>query len=232
LYWIQKYIDPSFHPQTHGGKRHEKFDNITRNMIRIALWDILERFPLGTIPFFQEKLRELNFDVSYDDIRTVFESWNWSWKIPTMIQLQKFTSENLEYYFNFAIGVRDISLIKMKWLDEAHFMPSRLLKGHRVWNSKSERAIIVDKSNSLSISFSATALLSLDESHPVILDFREDTNTQFDFLRFVLYILENDYLKDGDYFFMDSARIHGADATWEIFFGLLQAKKCTSDLDS
>jgi transposase len=37
-------------------------------------------------------------------------------------------------------------------------------------------------------------------------------------------LLDNEHLTNGDYLFLDSARIHGADATWELIFGLLSSK--------
>jgi len=193
-------------------------------LLRAALWDLLERFPLGTIPFFVRKLQKLEYPVEYYDVRRIFESWNWSWKIPGVQQLHKYTPSNIEYYFTFAVAIRFLPLVKLKWLDEAHIMPSHLLKGHRVWGPRNERSIIVNGSSSLTSSFSLTALMTLEESHPIIVDLREDTNTQFDFLRFLLYLLDNNHLQEGDYFLMDSARIHGADATWDVVYGLLESK--------
>jgi len=223
-YWVEKFFSPSFHSQRHGGFRHQKFDNVTQSLIHAALWDLLERFPLGTIRFFVKKLRKLKFAVVYSDVRKIFNSWNWSWKIPGVQQLHKYTPSNVEYYFTFAVGIRFLPLIHLKWLDEAHIMPSHLLKGHHVWGPRNERSIIINSASSLSSSFSLTALMTLDESHPIVLDLRTDTNTQFDFLRFMLYLLKNNHLKEGDYFLMDSARIHGADATWEIVNGLLKSR--------
>ena len=129
LYWIQKFFCPNFHPKSHGGHHWQKFNNAISNSIWIALWDILQQFPLGTIPFFVKKLQSLDFNVSYDDVRKIFASWNWSWKIPGVQQLLKYTPANIEYYFTFAVFIQYIPLMKMKWLDEAHIMPSHLLKG-------------------------------------------------------------------------------------------------------
>jgi hypothetical protein len=61
------------------------------------------------------------------------------------------------------------------------------LLGHRVWSTKGERSIIIN-SEPLTKSFSLTALMSLDESHPVILDLREQSNTQVISKNFVVII--------------------------------------------
>lgn len=127
-YWLKRFLSPT-PTHSHGGCRHEKFSKTIRNVIRIALWDIVQQFPLGTVPFFTGKLEELGFGVSVSDVRAIFNAWNWSWKIPGVIQLLKYTPENLEYYFTFAVAIRYVPLIKMKWLDEAHIKPSHLMKG-------------------------------------------------------------------------------------------------------
>ena len=79
-------------------------------------------------------------EISYENIRSIFRAWNWSWKgkikslllilsVPSVQQLLKFTPTNLEYYFTFAIAIRTYPLEKLRYLDEAHFVPAHLLKG-------------------------------------------------------------------------------------------------------
>ncbi len=53
--------------------------------------------------------------------------------VPAVQQLQKYTPENLKYYFMYAVGVRSLPLDKLKFLDEAHFVPSHLLKGKFIY---------------------------------------------------------------------------------------------------
>jgi hypothetical protein len=50
------------------------------NVIQLILWNLLLRFSLGNIPFFQKEFRKLALDVSYFDIQSIFQAWNWSWK--------------------------------------------------------------------------------------------------------------------------------------------------------
>ena len=61
LYWLKKFVDTSFHPLSHGGKRREKFDKLTKNFIRTILWDTFTKFPLGNVAFFTNELVELFF---------------------------------------------------------------------------------------------------------------------------------------------------------------------------
>jgi len=57
------------------------------------------------------------------------------------------------------------------------FSFTNYLLGHRVWGPKGEKSKVVS-ATSLGSSFSLTALMALNESMPVILDLRENTNTQ------------------------------------------------------
>jgi len=80
-------------------------------------------------------------------------------------------------------------LERLKFLDEAHIVPSHLLKGmyirfiqihslgHRVWGPKGEKSRIIS-ANSLGSSFSLTALMSLNEESPITLSIRTESNTQ------------------------------------------------------
>jgi hypothetical protein len=63
----------------------QKWSSIMCNLFRVILWDLLQRFSLGNIPFFQKILLEMEFFVSYDDIRSIFRAWNWSWKDKLLI---------------------------------------------------------------------------------------------------------------------------------------------------
>jgi hypothetical protein len=45
-------------------------------------------------------------------------------------QILKYTSENMKYYFTYAVGIQELPLSKLKFLDEAHFVPSHLLNGN------------------------------------------------------------------------------------------------------
>jgi hypothetical protein len=39
------------------------------------------------------------------------------------------------------------------------------------------------------------------------------SNSKYNFLHFILFFFEENHLVEGDYFFLDSARIHGRNAT-------------------
>jgi hypothetical protein len=74
-YWIRRFFDFSFHANSHGGHRFQKFMPSEQNLLRITLWDLINRYNLGTVPFFTKKLQGLNFNVTADDVRAIFLSW-------------------------------------------------------------------------------------------------------------------------------------------------------------
>jgi transposase len=66
-------------------------------------------------------------------------------------------------------------------------------------------------------------MTTLSSSIPVVIDLRQDSNTQFDFLRFLLYLIENKHLTAGDVLVCDNASVHVADETTDVILDLLDA---------
>ncbi len=69
----------------------------------------------------------------------------------------------------------------------------------------------------LDAAYSMTMLVKyLDDDStevPVVLDIREDTNTQWDFCTFLIFALEHSHLKAGDYLVLDNAAVHVGEKT-------------------
>ena len=58
-------------------------------------------------------------------------------------------------------------------------------------------------------SYSVTALVSLNEKTSVVMSTpRKESNSQYDFLAFVLYLLSNKHLVSGDKLMLDNASVH------------------------
>ena len=72
-------------------------------------------------------------------------------------------------------------------------------------------------------SYSVTALVALDEETPVVISTpRNESNTQYDFLDFILYLITNNYLVAGDKLVLDNASVHGGKETEPLLTSLLQ----------
>ncbi len=63
-------------------------------------------------------------------------------------------------------------------------------------------------------------MTSLDRDLPVVVNLREKTNTQYDFLFFLNDCLQKGYLSSGDYLIMDNASVHVGEDTFTLIMNL------------
>jgi len=114
--------------------------------------------------------------------------------------LNKFKPKNLNRYLDYIIAVQDIDWNKLVFLDEAHVV-SRTLHKKKVLGVVNQRTWVKD--NDLhGKSF-------LEKDRPLLVDLREETNTQWDFVEVVEYAVESEFLCNGDYLVVDNACVHG-----------------------
>lgn len=136
-YWLKKAVDPTLHPGSHGGRRHDKFSGDgwegARDFVCAAIWHQINEFPdsqLLTLTTVANQAAALIAEERGLEPRTVsqrwvsrlFKDWNWSWKVPTVVQLHKFTPDNISRYVNYVVYVAGISLERLKFVDEIHFV--------------------------------------------------------------------------------------------------------------
>jgi len=72
---------------------------------------------------------------------------------------------------------------------------------------------------------SVTLLTSLDNLGPIFFDYREQSNTQWDFVDFVLSACENGALRSGDFLVADNAAVHGGSASFDTLCEILETFK-------
>ena len=79
--------------------------------------------------------------------------------------------------------------------------------------------------DSLDIVYNTTILTNLSSLNdpPFYMDIRQTTNDQWDFLKFMVYLIENKKLKSGDVLVMNNAKVHGGMVTIQILLDLLMA---------
>lgn len=62
--------------------------------------------------------------LGYQFSRTVLSKFlrrnRWSWRVPTRVQLNKFSLANKKYYAHFIASIMDIPVDRIKYMDEAH----------------------------------------------------------------------------------------------------------------
>jgi len=222
-YWKRKLLDPLFHPKKNGGIRRMKFLPEERLVYESVLWSILKRCPQATISQLVAFLHSNAFQkVNYSDVRDCLVRWRWSYKVPSHIQLQKYSEANCRYYAQFLLAIQGIEWTKLKFLDEAHFV-SRDLFNRKAWGPVGKRCFVYHRGN-LSASFSMTMLTSLSEPEdPLFISLRSKSNTQYDFLAFIVSAIEHNKLHPGDLLIVDNATVHGGQDTFQIFHDLITA---------
>lgn len=136
-YWMKKVTDPTLHAGSHGGHRHDKFSDHgwegARELVLAAIWRQINEYPESQVPILTSVANEAiaaiadarglaRKVVSQKWVRRLFDDWRWSWKVPTVVQLHKFSDENIERYINYVVFVAGIAIHRLKFVDEVHFI--------------------------------------------------------------------------------------------------------------
>jgi len=164
-------------------------------------------------------LLQNGFDCSVSYITRIFKQWGWSFKVPTRVNIHKFTIENIEYYFNYYIWAQKQLLSHLKFIDESHFNADKLMS-RRVVGRRGVRILAPTKRNHR-IRYSVTLLTSLSDT-PLYLEIREETNTQFDFAEFILNCVKHNQLKQGDILVCDNASVHTGKAIQDLLDDVIE----------
>jgi hypothetical protein len=165
--------NPDFHPMPHGGIRKVKFSTQQLTNITSVIWQFVHDHPRTTRSSIVRQVGQtLNVSISPTTISRLFRAWGWSWKIPSHVQLQKFTAKNIRRYVNFIVWVLSVPWTHLKFLDEAHFV-SRGIKSRFFHNLRDielyrQKAvspigcpIVVLESTQLDLSFTVTLMTTL-----------------------------------------------------------------------
>lgn len=92
-----------FHSLPHGGNLYSasRFsDPQTKLRLSAFLWWQCQRKPTTKLKEYCRKVQQfLNLKVSVTTIRRIFRSWRWTFKKPDYKQIQKYSNENISYYF-------------------------------------------------------------------------------------------------------------------------------------
>jgi len=218
-------MDTSFRSQGHGGLRTFKFLPNERQTLSETLWHMIKENPQPTVRRYAQALND-NLphlpNISIDDVKKLLHSWNWSWKIPTQFQIQKYSSENLIRYYNYVYWFHNTPWNKIKFLDEVHFQSSHLV-ARKTLGAINERVVRVSHA-SLDERYTATVLLTPQRfDKPLEFFIRKDSNTQWDFCEFVVNAFEHGALSAGDHLVIDNAAVHAGMDCYPLLAAFLQA---------
>ncbi len=123
------------------------------------------------------------------------------------------------YYANFLETIQQIPFEKLKYADEAHVV-ARDLETTRVLGLTGKRSYI--KEASLHVpSASLSLMISLTHDIPFFIDYRYESNNQWNFCDFVYLACQQGYLQKSDYLIVDNASVHSGLDSQEILKEIL-----------
>lgn len=153
--------------------------------------------------------------ISSSYVARIFRNWRWSWKKPSTQQIQKFTTENIEYYSQWVVLIPTLPFHRLKFCDEAHFVSRHLYRSRMIGPQGSQLYGL--NQQALSDSISLTLLINpASPAIPFYFHIRAESNTEWDFLLFILSAIEEGHLIKGDFFIVDNATIHFGGETWQM----------------
>jgi hypothetical protein len=189
-------------------------------LVQHILWLQVQQHPSWNIPNHVGALNASGVAVNCGFVARIFQSWGWSWHKPTHTQIRKYSAANVEYYAVWIVLILSIPWIRLKFLDEAHFV-SRDLYQQRIIGPRGYKLFLVETAE-LNLSYSLTLLTDLSTpANPFFLTLRSESNTEWDFLNFVVDAVEANRLVQGDILVVDNASIHFGGETWELLTTLL-----------
>jgi len=122
--------------------------------------------------------------------------------------------------------VKKIPWSSLKFLDESSFNSRDIHRSHS-YAPKGKPAYCIDSEPLRSVdaeNYTVLMMVSLaDKDAPLVLHMREKTNDQWDFLEFLIYLVEHGHLSKGDTLVLDNCAIHAATESSESVFSLLDA---------
>jgi len=213
-HYQRKNNEANFHPKEHGGARNLKWTSNERTEIEDEVWNLIKLNPSSTNKEICEYINEKGYQVSLSWISSLLRKWHLSRKTPTRIQLNKYTLENIDYYGQYISGVFDLPLFKVKFMDEAHFIPKDLTR--RQVLSEIGQPVKITTNVNLDERLTCTCLMQLSDEDPIVLDIKQGTNDAWDFLSFIFICLEKQYLIKDDVLILDNAPIHTSQEILEL----------------
>jgi len=201
-----------------GGKRYQKFDKYDQEIIESYIWILCQEDKTRLLSSYRYELIKIGYDVSKESLRKIFSRWNWTWKKPFHIQINKFSPRNVARYQTYCDWVLNLTaeeLVKVKFMDECHFVSKDVWKRYAL-GQKKERCVVVQKGD-FSESFSLSCICSIDSTVPATYyTTRKSSNSQFDWLAFIVEVVTKGYLKEGDILVCDNATVHGDLYTFQL----------------
>jgi hypothetical protein len=153
-----------------------------------TLTNTLSANPYSLLEDVRQDLEEIfEWKVTKPVASRTLQKMGWSWKVPTNFQIAKYNSHNIARYLAYLEWVQSIEdWSTLKFCDESHIVPHKI-GNRKVLGLVNQRVYTRDSTlNQASSSITVMTFLDPDQLIPLWVDYREESNNQWDFLEFVL----------------------------------------------
>lgn len=136
------------------------------------------------------------------------------------------------YYAKFFVWIQSVPMEKLKFMDEVHFLSkgNEINKSTNVVDLARRRGIspigqpvFVIRSTDPREAINVTCAISSNPVNPLFFIPRKHSNTQWDFLEFILAAVVEKFLVRGDYLVLDNATVHSGASTLPIVHAVLES---------
>jgi len=214
----RRKLELGIHQQVHGGPRKFKFKPEEKEVLKTALWHLVQTAPQNNLRCYANELNKMlepDNLISKGDVMRIFWKWKWTWRICAKIQVQKFTILNMTRYANYVYWFSAQNWSKVKFVDEVHFS-SKNVSQRKLVGPKNTKLVMLNK-GPIDTRLTATVLTVPERNiQPLEIWIRDDTNTSYDFTKFILNSIESKALVSGDILVCDNASVHGGEDTFVI----------------
>jgi transposase len=121
-YWSRKASNPTFRDAPWGGNRSAD-GGLSSLVARELIWELLQTNNQPTLRELSEHLREAGVHYQRSSVSVLLKKWRWSFKIPTVEQIHKYTPTNVQRYIDVCQWYSVADLHRLKFVDEVHFDP-------------------------------------------------------------------------------------------------------------
>lgn len=212
-YWRKRFqISPV---GSWGGKRWSLFNDQDQKLVEEVIFLLVSKKPDTTLGEIRAKLvKDFTLNVSETWLCKLFSRWGFSWRTPETKQLAKFSPTNNSYYIRYLCNLASLDVRKLKYVDESAFT-TKTLRARQAIGKKDTRTKLVT-SDYLDETLSMVLLTKYsDETYPIVFSLKNGTNTQIEFVEFILFCMDSGHLVHGDVLICDNATIHFGCKTFE-----------------
>jgi len=128
-YWVEKFLNPGFHPNNHGGDKTSLFINVQQQLLMKEVVEYLQDNPTADLQAITQHLvNATHTPMSTITVGRMLKRHRWSWKVPTKFQIHKYSTANLLLYLNYLQFIQQVPSTKLKFANESHIISKDLSK--------------------------------------------------------------------------------------------------------